>query len=1045
MSRSARHVAGWCRDWLSQLRVGPRRRREGAKVVTRVLGAVVVALGLWLGLVTLAAAALPHSGVQPADASLAGGGAGASEARPASVSVELTIWRPEDRRALIKAAGSKGAEEQKAIRQSVPAYGARVDGVATYGFDAADRARTVTLLDFAAFMSREPQELDALAYSAFQGGPWGPSGLRVLEAVDDRGRTIAVRRGGEADRLEFVLPAGSARVTLRYRVQVPRRYWPFGCVRSRCSISGAIAPLPSVPAEGGRYLEEGGRVVAPARWQVRKVRFGAAPHWVPGTDPTAIEAKALDGDEIVIAREGPFAKDLMAYPSVFWGPRWRRLVMVTRGVQVHVLHMDPRPHARYPNESVLQYRADVAGHVEAIAKETIDIAARLGVEAPPDAQLVVVQGPLRSDLAQSHPTAVMVSDEYLNVLPSDRFRRFHEVQVARAMLDTLTLGFLAEHQPPSTQLWLSGAMSFALAQVWQAKRDLPDEDARDLLRNVSFMPAVDSFLYRGQASFASAYFRGGEDQFVLRNHPLWFAHTLPTGRRIHEKLDDLLDDAQLARWHALNVQYPGADPERNAESVWGYELDWFFDQWLGEYPEVDYAVGKLVRKKLSQGHWRTTIEIWKSSAAPVLEPVQVEAIESDGTRHNLIWNGEAVPGKALDEQPLKWVHTFEIDTSHRIEYVRVDPRFRITETSRIPTFPGGRPDNNDPRFNNRRPGNRRFIYTGVGIAIAASEFLNAETPGARVNSIAGFFAFEAGLRRDLRTTGTFSVFKDREVLVGAGAAANFFFLEKVNRQRRRLRLRASLTGAWLGTNGLDPRGGVRTEETLLLSDDTRQFGFWPDRGHRISGGIRFSQVRRLEAGQTDDRDSASVFAEWVQLWPIAHDHVIASRLAGEVVLPINSDLEYRALPRVGGLGGLSAFVADEAFGRSVLTAQVEYRHVFLNDLRVNAANLAWWRSFGGALFGGVSTFSGCADYNGMFTRGQWRGQVGYGLTAYVHYLGLAPQLLRLEAAVPIGRARTACLGQIFPDALAEAQGLPGKEAQRLLPPVTFNLLFNQPF
>ncbi len=952
------------------------------------------------------------------------------EAHPQAVDVALTIWR----------SGSKVPEGSRP-----PAFGARVDAVATYHFVPSKRVREVIFLDYAHFAGREPKHLDALAYSAYQGGPWGRSGMRVLEAVDDRGERVQVRRVEGGDRLELTLRAGVERVTLRYRVEVPRRYWPFGCVRGRCALGGAIAPLPSRLAQGGRYADPRGRVVEPVQWRVGKVRFGELPDWAPGTDPSEAEAKRLGGDEIVIAREDPFGHRRVGYPSIFWGKQWHRLVTQFRGVTVHVLHMDPRPVAQYPHESVLGYFPDVAGHVETIAKECIDIAARLGIEAPPDSQLVIVQGPLRSDITQAHPTATMLSDEYLHVLPADRFRRFHEVQVARALLDELAWAYLAGQQDATTQLWLGGSVSFALTQVWQARRDLPDEDARDLLRNLSFMPAVDSFLYRGQASFASAYFRGGEDIFEVRNHPLWFAHDLPTGRRIHEKLDDLLDDASLARWHALTVKFPNADPQRTAEAVWGRELDWFFDQWLGRYPEVDYAVGDLQRERLDDGRWRTTVEVWRDAEAPLVEPVQIEVVERDGTRHNLIWNGEAEPGRALEDQPLRATHRFVLETESRVEYVTIDPRYRLTEESRIPTSPGARGDNNDARFNNRRPGSRRFIYTGIGIGIAASEFANAETPGARWNSIAGFFAFEAGVRRDLRTTATFNIFKDRETLIGAGAASNVYFLEKVNRQRRRLRLRVALTGAWLGTSGLDPRGGVRVEETVTLSDDTRRFGFWPDRGHRISAGIRFSHVVRTEPGQTDDRHAAVFFADWVELWPLAHDHVLASRIGAEVVTPMRGGLEYRSLPRVGGLGGLSAFVADEAFGRAVLTGQLEYRHVFFNDMRTNVANLTWWRSFGGVLFGGVSTFSSCADYRGLFAPGNWRGQVGYGLTAYVHYLGVAPQLLRLEAAVPIGRARSACLGQVFPDALAEAQGLPGEQATRLLPPVTFNLLFNQPF
>ena len=960
---------------------------------------------------------------------------GLPEARVQGVDVDLTIWR----------SGSKPKDDGP----KPPLGGARVDGVARYHFSASPVQREVILLDFAGFNARQPEELDALALSSYQGGPWGPvrgpRGMTVLEAVDDQGRAVVVERIEGLDQIRFRVRPGTKAVTLRYRVHVPRRYWPLGCDRGRCSLSGAVAPLPSSLARGGRYLPAGGRVVERADWKVGRVRFGDVPEWQPGTDPTADEVKALRGDEIVVTRHDTFGASEVGYPSIFWGPKWRRLRKTIRGVDVQILYVDRRPLQRFPEESVLQYRPDVAGHLEAIAAETLATAERLGMTPVPDSDLVFMQGPLRSDIAAAHPTVVMVSDEYLHVLPADRFRRFHEVQIARSIFDALAWAYLRPHQEASERLWLGGALSFAMTQVWQAARDLPDEDARDLLRNVSFMPAVDSFLYRGQANFASAYFRGGEDVFKWRNHPLWFAHELPTGRRIHEKLDDLVDDRVLASWHQMTVQDPGGDPIRHAEQAWGRELDWFFDQWLGRYPEVDYAVADLRRTKKADGTWSTEIEIWRDAEGPIVEPVQLLVVEKSGDAHNLIWNGEAAPGEDLEGQPRRVVHVFELETKTRVDYAVVDPRYRVLESSRIPTSPGGRGDNNDPRFNNRQPGSQRFIYTGIGLAFAASEFARATTPVAKINSITGFFAFEAGRRRDLRVNGTFNVFKDRETLIGAGGAANFFFLEKLNGQRRRLRLRASLTTAWLGVRGLDPEGGVRIEEGLALTDDTRRFVQWPDRGHRISAGIRFSEVIRTQSDRSDDRIVSKLFAEWAQLWPLAHEHVLATRLSGDMTVPISGEMEYRALARVGGLDGLAAHGADEVFGRAVLRAQAEYRHVFISDLRVNVVNLAWLRSLGGAAFGGVSTHSSCVSYSGLFGPESWRGQVGYGISAYVHYLGVAPQLIRLEAAVPIGRRRSACLGRIFPDALAETQGLPPQRAESLLAPVTFNLLFNQPF
>lgn len=391
------------------------------------------------------------------------------------VRVRLTIWRSRGEKPLA------GWEEERPVR-----FGARVDGHASYVLDHAvpeGERRVLRLLDFARAADREPRELDALTFAAYQGGPWSRGGTRVLEAVDQRGNPLESLRIADGDEIEISLPSGVEVVYLRYRVSVPRRYWPLGCVRNRCSLSGGLAPLPSEKASGGVYLPEEGRVVRPVRWEVESVRFGDVPDWKPGTDSSPAQAELLAGDEIVVSERNAMRSQRHAYPSVFWGRRWRRHSFVYQGVDVQILHMDRRPAARYPNETLLQYRADVAGHVDAIAREALDTAYRLGIQPPPDSTLTIIQGPIRSDIAQNHPTVLTVSDEYLNVLPAARFRRFHEVQVARTILDHLSLAYFTPHQGASERLWVAGAVGFALTQVWQARRDLPDEDARDLLRN----------------------------------------------------------------------------------------------------------------------------------------------------------------------------------------------------------------------------------------------------------------------------------------------------------------------------------------------------------------------------------------------------------------------------------------------------------------------------------------------------------------------------------------------------------------------------------
>jgi hypothetical protein len=954
----------------------------------------------------------------------------ASEARVQNVRVELDVWR----------GGDEPPDGRKIVRRR-----AEVDGRATYVLtQPATAGQKLILLDYAEVLAEEPMQLDEIALSTYVAGT-SERARTTVTSVRAGERSLVSRRSGARRDLVVELPAGITEITVEYRVEVPHRYWPMGCVWRRCSLSGAIAPLPSEPATGGLWLPSSGRVISPVEWKIDRVRFGSVPSWVPGTAPTQEQSKALAGQELVVTREAVDPRAPIAYPSIFWGPRWHHSDVWHRGVHVRVLHINARPGAQYPREHILHPIRDVAGHVMSIATDAIDIAAVVGVEPPPDAMLTVVQGPLRSDVSMFHPTAVMVSDQYLELFATKRLAKFHDIQVARSVCDVIAYAWFAGRHDPSTDVWLEGAFAVALAQLWQRARDLRDEYAVDLLASFTFVPSIDSFLYTGQASFSSAYFRGIEDEMPVRQHPLFFAHELPTGRRIHEKLTDLLDAPQLAEFYARMATNPESDPQRVAEEVWGRELGWFFDQWLGPYPEVDYAITDVRSSKRDDGTWHHRITVTRDGDRPLVEPVQLYVTARGDERHYLVWNGEAAPGEPLLDQPRKVEHVFEVVTERRLSSVRLDPRARLLETSRIPTSPYNRGDNNDPLFNNRAPAQARFIYTGFGLEVAASEFATAQTAQARLNAISAFFAFEASRRRDLRRTGNFLIFKDAETIVGGTAAGNFYFGDKRNKQRRRLRLRLGASVAWLNTGGLDQAGGMRLIESVRLIDDTRKFGLWPARGHMIGGGVSISQTVRID-GRTDHRYALDLDLGWAQMWPLAHHHVLATLIDASIVIPIASQLEFRSLNRGGGLAGLSGFTSNELFGRAVARAAVEYRHVIVDDLRIPLLNLIFVRAITGALFGGVSTLSGCDSYAGWFGRGHWYGQVGYGLAARVQWFGVVPQFMRVDVAVPLGRKPgMTCLGETLPDYLAEAQGIEVDDVSRLLPPFNINVTFNQPF
>ncbi len=910
-----------------------------------------------------------------------------------------------------------------------------VDGIAVYRLNRPAReGERLVLLNAAEVLQRDSPELGEVDEVVLETHLDGPFQAGSLELAQLGGAKSVKRTGRRRDVTVEVLP-GARIFRLHYRVKVPRRYWPFGCARRRCHLAGAIAPLPSEPARGGAYSDPGSRVIQPVAWHVRRVRFAGAPQWEPGTDPPADVPAGLAKLEVVVADTPPTGAGAQAYPSVFWGPKWRRATELYRGVEIEVLHTLWRPGDQMPAERKLQLYRDVPGHLLRAAREVIDVAAARGESLAPGSHVVLVQGPLRAQIAAFHPSSVTVSDQMLQLFPGKRFMGFHRAAVARALFDSIAYGAFAGRHDASTDLWLAGAVAMDWLDLWSFRVQKSDEYARDILGKFAFVPAVDNFLYTGQAAFSQAYFRGSEDEMPLRRHPLMFSHDLPTGRRIHEKLRDLLGPQRLAAFHQQMLTDRDADPQQLASEVYGHRLEWFFAQWLGPYPAVDYVLGGVESRRI-ENKFTHKIKILKNTSQPIVEPVQVLAVEMSGEAHYLLWNGDdASAPKKLADVPLHSEHSWSLETDTRLKFVHVDPRRRAFETPIDP-------DNVDPLFNNRDPSGARFLYTGFGLNVAATEFLTAQTASARLSALSFYAFFEASRRRDLRATGHFQLYSDRSTLFGFGTGGNFWFGPKINRQRRRSRVRIFADFGILDAGGLDPKGGIRLGQSLAWVHDSRQFSRWPDRGRRLAVSLGSTEVLRTE-GSTDHRYALNATATWVELWPLAHQHVLASQLEGSMVIPLASELEYRSLPKAGGIGELSGYGGNELLSRAYVMAQLEYRHVFFNNLDINVIHLAWLRSIGGALSTGVATLSRCEDYGGLFASNSFYGQVGYGLTGHLRLLGVTPQFIRLDVSVPLVRRVTNCLGHTFPDYLAEKQGL--DDPAPLLSPVSVNLTFVQPF
>ena len=117
-----------------------------------------------------------------------------------------------------------------------------------------------------------------------------------------------------------------------------------------------------------------------------------------------------------------------------------------------------------------------------------------------------------------------------------------------------------------------------------------------------------------------------------------------------------------------------------------------------------------------------------------------------------MWNGSLGSGNNHEVSPGSGTidHVFTLETQHKLRSVMVDPRTRLLEE------PQGPRRNVDPLYNNRSPTSFRFVYTGFGFEVSASEFLAGQTPAARLQALSGRVLFEMSRRRDLDRSATCS-------------------------------------------------------------------------------------------------------------------------------------------------------------------------------------------------------------------------------------------------------------------------------------------------
>lgn len=812
---------------------------------------------------------------------------------------------------------------------------------------------------------------------------------------------------------EPIPPGRSLRVIIEYRVVIPERYGSFGCIAGQCTLAGGLHPMIAAlettgwdlagppmrsdmdvrveltrPASALLFDELVGHIPASALRQ----RDRAFPPETTYPPAVRVEARRRDA----------------AYAALFVAPRLyesvRQAGTEAESVTLRYIAAGKPPPADDARGQLLPYtQEDHARFGLDTAAEALDLLAAL--ELPLRVRrLTMIEAPLRAQVAESHPGAVLVSDRFYRIWPAERFRKLHRRQLVRAVFGQILARRVAERGAEHARdipIAADLAASY-LTDLHAVGRYDKNEQLDDILEPVSFIPMIDLLIYEPQTLFHGAYFGGVLDDEPLRDHPERFMHQRPRGRLYYEKLRDLLrPDALRAALRAILAD--GRAVRSAAEEVYGSPLAWFFEQWARPYPRLDYRIAQVASRELENGlkEHAVTIERRRAPGDPaIVEPVQVRIILDDGSRRDVRWHGRGDRG------------VVRVRATSAVDRVELDPAGRLVERH----LPG---DNQHPGYNNRTEPRRRFVYNSAGVLL-------------NVTDLSALLAadFSLGRVHDVKNQLRFGVYSSASTLVGGSLGYRRNFGPVVTMDRLRWRSSLTLGGGRLRAGffgDVDPRPATRFSLGAALRRSTRTSFFHPkgDEHARLAASLT---VTRRDASATDSADvlvSGSLSARVARLYTPVGGHTLAGELAAGMVA---GSIETRSqLFAAGGADGLRGHGPAALFGRAYGMARVEYRHVLMHDLSWNFGHYSIMRGIGGAVFADAAWLSPCDSYGPG--DGGFNASVGYGLRVFYDSFGALPQLMRVDVAARVtGRGRD-CLGSEVDDS----------------PPVTVYLTFLPPF
>jgi hypothetical protein len=784
------------------------------------------------------------------------------------------------------------------------------------------------------------------------------------------------------------LPPGAAvTIDIDFDTKLPRRFGSFGCLGPRCRMMGGFYPMPAAASEAGWDLKAAPARAGRTRLTLRTARplglvvNGESVVWPGAGAPITVEGADLPYASIVT--------DRVLRPDT---------ILAGRHV-VRYLHRNPRP-PDSEDQTLPYVREDVTGLVLKTAERALELAdamlcgprcapAKIPLPpGPPDPALTLpitlVEAPLRHQLVQGHGNVILVSDQIFRIFPIKTLRKYHHQELARAIFTAVVDARIGPTEVPADRIISAGVLGSYLAEFYALVQYKKLEYAADLLRPLDFVPAVDQLIYAPLLASSSTYFGDVQDEDRIRDDVRLFTDpAAPSPRLVYSKLLDLVGGQNFPTL-ARKALDEGMPLRRAAAETFGADLGWFWRQWLGPLPRVNYRLEAVRVTPGALGGDHVEIDVRREGAL-IREPVEVAVTDRAGATQSLRWD-DATDG-----------HRFVVDLPAGLKSVEIDPRGRLVETA----FGSLRPSD-DPRYDNRRPLRWRLLYEGFGALL-------------NINALTANFAaaFLLKPQHDLRHAILLTAYHNEASEIGAGGAYFWNF----GRQADKNTLSSYLLGG-INVSRINPDFGLGAGATaqpgtqfsgrVVLAHDTRDFLYDPWYAIGASVGAEYTLTALADGERLSQ---VTLGAGALRLIEMAPGHVLALNATveatfGEIRQPVQ-------LTDAGGLTGLSGYFAGVLLGRANAVGSLQFRDDYVSGLDWNLLHFTTVRGFAGTVFGDVGVVSGCDDY-------QLSGQnvfydVGYSFRVLHDAFGVYQQLLSIGVGIPINPRPPAgsCLGQRF--------------------------------